>query len=601
MALTLIKNPIGHKLSESEVSAVIIDSAGEALGYTGFAHALSDGDYVYIESNFDAYNGYKYVDSIAYDSFKIKDSENSDPIEYVQDADITYRTSVLNHGWQAVHNPIVYEIQSDIYPNNIAEESYTPITIVSQTNNLGYTQLNLSAGLPGGATTLNYIELVGSNDLAGSYQIIDAPQPWSVVINLAYDASNSFSSLQVVNYYNNYALNVRVFAGLESSHRWVSLKPFEIAATLQFIPDSEGKIKFSIHDILKAYITTRNNLTLNTLPNNLDFMVSFYIEYFESYDQSDGVEITTYEGNITTDDFVGYAVNSMMPFKNESISHMSDYVNEDIYLAKWLTLQDRPIAIVDRFFDLSFINQFIGSDIVITINGVETLTIENPGNGIIRVPITPVSGDTELCVQASTSGTAGSPEIPGATSAITLPGLSSGVNVPISGADWTLGSSPSVAVSGTPPVSSNMWANLYGFVYGYEYDITFDLTYNLTGFGVGDIYFVILNNSNTIVHSQIYSAFGSTLSTTYSFTSNGSEAKYGFYIVKTSGVGTFSCFIDLITATQTTPSIPAIPPTPAQIITEQICIDVVEECDSTYIVEPDDIRLTEDGDFRILE
>jgi len=99
VALQLISNPIGHKLSDSEITAVIIDDGtGEALVYTGFAHALADGDYVYIESNFDAYNGYKYVDSIAYDSFKIRNSANSDAIEFIQDADITYRVSVLNHG-----------------------------------------------------------------------------------------------------------------------------------------------------------------------------------------------------------------------------------------------------------------------------------------------------------------------------------------------------------------------------------------------------------------------------------------------------------------------------------------------------------------------
>jgi hypothetical protein len=39
---------------------------------------------------------------------------------------------------------------------------------------------------------------------------------------------------------------------------------------------------------------------------------------------------------------------------------------------------------------------------------------------------------------------------------------------------------------------------------------------------------------------------------------------------------------------------------PAQTITETICIKILEECDNTFIAD-DDIRLTEDGDFRILE
>lgn len=604
--VTLIKNPIGHKLSESEITAVIIDSAGDALVYTGFAHALSDGDYVYIQSNFDAYNGFKYVDSIGYDSFKIKDSANSDAIEYVQDADITYRTSILNHGWQAVHNPIVYELESDISPNNVAEEAYTPTTVISQSEEGGLTRLALSVGISD-PTELAKIKLVGDNDLEGVYQIVTIHQPWNIVIDLPYDSTNSFTGLQVIKYYDNYAINVRVWAGYSSDHRWQALKPYEIAATLQLIPDADNRVKFSISEVLRSYITTRNNLTLNTLPNNTDFTVSFYIQYFESYDQSDGETITTFEDAPVTDDFIGYAVNAEMPFKSESVSHMSDYINEDVYLARWLTLQDRPIGIVGRFFDLSFINQFNGSDIVVeitrvgSVTDIETITIVNPGYGVIRVPFTPASGFTEYCIEASTTGT---PASGGVSSAISLPSLSAGLNIAGPYTNWTTGANPSVSLTGTGSKRSDVWANLYSFIEGYSYQITPNLDYSFSVNSVScKVIFVVLDNTNTVVYSDTFNfsaGDSGTITTPIVFVAGNNYNKYGFYASSTSILsGTDNIDINSITGTQTTPVIPAVP---AQVITERICMDILEECDNTFVPDvPDDIRLTEDGDFRILE
>src|SRR5690242_7586847 len=607
MGVQLIKNPLGHKLSESSVDAVIIDNgAGDALVYTGFAHALTDGDYVYIESNFDSYNGFKYVDSISYDSFKIRNSENSDAVEYVQDADISYRTSVLNHGWLAVHNPIVYELESDIYPNNVAEEEYTPTTIISQSEEGGLTRLALSVGITD-PTELAKIKLVGSNDLSGVYQIITVYEAWNIVIDLPYDSSNSFTGLQVIKYYDNYAINVRVWAGLSSDHRWQARKPFEIAATLQLIPDEDNRIKFSISEVLRSYIKVRNNLTLDTLPNNLDFMISFYIQYFESYDQSDGETITTYEGTPTTDDFTGYAVNAKMPFKSESVSHLSDYVNEDVYLAQWLTLQTRPIGIVDRFFDLSFINQFNGADILVdftkSLDGVvietETLTIEEPGYGVIRVPFTPESGFDEYCIQPRTSG---APAGGGVSSSMSIPALSTWLSRSVSSSlvDWTTGSSPIVVLPGTGIFGVKESEILYcpfTFLAGYTYSVTINYTrtVNSGSSNPRTLYIQAYDDSFNVLQSESEIMGVGAGSGTLTFVASGLETQLGVY-------GSSGSNIDLqITArsgTQTTPVIPAID---AQLITERICMDILEECDTTFISDVDDVRLTEDGDFRILE
>lgn len=569
MSLTLLSRPLGHRLNTTDISAVIIDDGtGDALVYTSAAHGLSDGDYVYIDGNLDSYNGFKYVDSIAYDSFKIKNSEEGDFVEFVQDADISYRTSVLNHGWQAVHNLIVYELESDLWPNNVAEEAYIPVTVVSQADENGNTLLNLSVGIAG-ATVLNFIELVGDNDLAGPYQILQVDNPWAIVINLAHDAANDFSGLQVVNYYNNYAINVEVWAGLDAGHRWVAKKPYELAATLKFIPDSDGRIKFSIADILKGYITTRNNLTLDTLPNNLDFHVSFYIKYYESYNESDGDDITTFEGEVTTDTFEGHAVNSMMPFKSLNSGHMSDYVNEGDFLARWLTLFDRPLLVVGRFFDISFINQYNGLDVVIIKNGATYLTIPNPGQGVIRVPVTPLTGETEICLQALVSG----------SGIITL---SAFTNYNTGGPAWTTGPAPSVVTNAGLPATDYL-SKPFEFISGATY--TFTVNYSSTASPSGSLRLRGLDSGfNNIDDDFVLLAAGTN---TVVFTLLATEAMvYVAFSASTVSPET-------ITINSMSFSIPD------TIVTEEICCDVVDECSSTFV--DDLLRITEASQARIIE
>lgn len=566
MSLTLIKRPLGHKLNYTDIAAEVIDDGqGYALVYTGTAHGLSDGDYVYIESDIDSYNGFKYVDSISYDSFKIKNSEGGDLIEFVQDADISYRVSVLNHGWQAVHLPIVYELQSDLWPNNVAGEAYLPNGVASFVNKNGYVQLNLDHALIG-ATKKNWIELVGDGPLAGPYQIISVPVGWQIVINLAYDASLDFSNLLVVDYYKNYSINVNVWAGLSGAHRWEAKKPYELAGTMKFVPDADGKAKFSVNEILKGYIKTRNELTLDTLPNNLDFHVSFYIEYFESYDDSDGTEVTTFDGETVVDSFEGHATNSAMPFKSLNSGFMSDYVNEDTFLARWLTLFDVPLAIVDRFFDISFINQYNGFDILITKNGVSYMTIENPGQGIIRVPFVPASNETQMCIIAYA--------IP------VTPTLQDFQNRPGMDLTWALGSNPSVTVPN--PGDTNMIYLDYPFEPGVNYTVTFNGTE--TG---GNARFRITDDAYVTQFQDSPGGVGAIMGS-INFTATVNTTKV--VILHESSFGGTSM---TVTSFSLSPEVDNIQ------ITEQICINVISECENTYV--NDNLRLTQGSQLRELE
>jgi hypothetical protein len=576
VALSLISRPIGNKLSTTQVEGTIYDNgAGDAVVYVPGGHSLSDGDYVYIDSDSESYAGFKYVDATSYDYFKIKDSEGGEFIPFFTEQEIVLYPSILTHGWQAVHNPIVYELQSDIYPINQAEEEYNPNTVDSFANYGGNTQLNLDNALSD-PTALTYIELVGEGELAGVYQIITALQPWSVVIDLAYDATNDFTGYTVVKYYNNYHITVEVWAGLESGHRWEALKPFELAAELKLIPDSTGKAKFSIHEILRGYVTTRNNLTLDTLPNNLDFHTAFYIKYYESYDTSTGTVISTFDGETTDDseNFIGHAVNASMPFKSQNESFLSDYIGSVDLPARWLTMFDRPVAVIGYFFDLSLIFPQMGTDIDVVIEksfeGVttetETLTIENTGNGIIRVPFTPETGFDQYCLKAYAA--AGTQSV----------SLTSWVNAPGSNEDWTLGATPSVTVAfPLPPQSSNVIYGSYSFMAGVEY--TVELDYSA---GIGNSTIRILNDSLTTLFSESQSLLiGGTASIT--FTATSATTKIGFSVT---GNGTITLSNLRVTTT-------------SYQVTEQICIDIIEECGSTYT--NDNLRITESTILRRIE
>lgn len=563
MAIELIKRPLGHKISITPISVTIVDNgAGDAIAYVPGGHSLSDGDYVYIESNFDSYSGYKYVDATAYDYFKIKNSENGSYIAYVQDAEATIYVSLVNHGWQGVHTPIAYELHSDISPVNEAEEEYNPNVVDSFQAYGGNTQLNLDHSLSD-PVALTWIELVGDGELAGSYQILTVLQPWSVVINLAYDATNDFSGYTIVKYYNNYHINVGVYAGLESDHRWESRKPFELAGTLKLIPDSSGNVKFSIHEILRGYIIIRNNLTLDTLPNNLDFHVAFYITYSESYDDSDGAEITTFTGEETEDDFIGHAVNAMMPFKSLSESFMSDYVSGGGEPARWLTLMNRPVAIIGYFFDLSFLMTLNGIDVNVEIQkstgGITTETenilFTNPGSGVLRVPFIPESGFDQYCIRAYGSGDEVS---------VSLAGFA---NNPGAGTNWTTGATPSVTGS-----SDILWDD-YNFIPGLEYTVKVTMSSS-----VGTVRISAYDDSFNEIDGQDFSPGGSQES--FTFVANNLTTRLGFRALSISLTMTLS---DLFISVE------------SQEITEQICIDIIEECGSTM---NNDLRITDGSELR---
>lgn len=399
MALTILERPIGVILSTC-VDATINED------YNGFAtvnktsHGLSDDNWVYIQGNVENYNGFWKIDVINANEFALKNTDGT-YLAYIVDADVTYCPQESTHGFSCVHLPIVYKISNNRYPTNSVD---TTRTITGLSNSSNFAQIALSGSL-GTFEDLAFVKISNApnSDLNGIYQVIDKLSTSSVILNVAYstftNATIIGASIQL--YYGNYNVVVRVYAGLNSSHDWTAEKPYELAATLELIPDEDNMVSFSVNDILKAYVKTENNLLLATLPNNIDAYTNFYISTAEQYDTSNGYTVSTFQTGFTSDlaTFEGTAVNSMLEFKNIHSGYLSEYLMTNA-TAKFLTLFSVPVLFScsddnpDCYSDISFINQS-SQYVIIKKEYYESGVLQSTENdslglideGVYRVPV----------------------------------------------------------------------------------------------------------------------------------------------------------------------------------------------------------------------
>jgi hypothetical protein len=397
MAATIIERPIGVILGDAITATINEDYSGVAtINHT--SHGLSDNDWVYISSNVENYNGFWQIEVTGADEFLLKNPEGG-YVPYVVNADITYYPGESTHGWSCVHLPITYTISNNRFPVNTVD---TERTIDTLANNNGYAQLGLSGSL-GTFEDLSFVKISNApdSDLDGVYQILDKLSTTSIVLNLAFSSVTNATLLgaTIQLYYGNYSIDVRVYAGINASHEWASVKPYELAATLNIKPDSDNLVKFSVHEILKAYITTENNLLLGMLPNNTDFWTNFYISVQESYDESNGYTVGRTESGYANDSFEGTAVNAMLAFKNVHSGYLTEYLMTRS-TAKFLTLFTIPVLFScdndDCYNEITAINpnynstsftlkqEYYSNDVLQSTVNTE---YANAGIGVYRFPI----------------------------------------------------------------------------------------------------------------------------------------------------------------------------------------------------------------------
>jgi len=308
--VSVVKRPQGYKLIDQGISATVttIGDGDAIINFT--AHGLVTGDVVYVESDIENYNGFWYVTLINANSFKISDW-SADQVDYFQDADITYYQT-QPHDWAAVFLPMIYKATNDRWPVNTVDPSRL---VTSHSDDNGFTTLIINGSLRTSVNALEFVEI--SNSLqSGVYQIVEVVSPTEIVINLAYNSTDDLPGATINYYYNNYQVHVKIFAGLPDNHEWAHIKPYEEVAELSLTPDDNNEVMFSVSDYIASRVKIENNLTLYSLPMNVDAFTGYYISTAESFDDSDNYSLSTTQTDFADDSFEGFAVAGKLPFKN---------------------------------------------------------------------------------------------------------------------------------------------------------------------------------------------------------------------------------------------------------------------------------------------
>ncbi len=355
MALSVVKYPQGQVLSSVGVSGTASNFVGSVV-ITSATHGLITGDFIYVRSSVGEYNGFWYAEVANINQFQLKEYASSSNAAFVNTGDVTFYKSLLTHGWNALHLPIVYKLQSTLWPTNSVD---TVRTVSSYSNDNGYVKLTLSGDIKTDVTELEFVKVIFTGGTSEVYQILSWWSNSIVTISLPYTGGLTFVSVQY--YYQNYHARIRIYAGLVSSHTFAAQKPYELLCEQELTPDSSGLITLNINEYLKKKVgILLNNLLLGTLPNNLDAFCQFYITYAEAYSYSaGGYGLLDYVGSYTDDSgtFTGYAVNAQLPFKNRNSGAMSDYVDATPALEKFLTPSLYP-TLFGNYFDISYINRY---------------------------------------------------------------------------------------------------------------------------------------------------------------------------------------------------------------------------------------------------
>lgn len=343
-------------------SITITNSGGFAL-ITSNAHGLANGNTIYLEADILAYCGFWTVDNVSANTFNISEQFVAGAyIAYVGTCSCSYSLCQgTTIAWNAVHNLIMYRLGSDLWPTNSVD---TIRTISSIANDNGYVQLTLSGALKATVNDLEFVKIVGAN--AGVYQILTAYSTSIVTINYPYVTGLTFPGSTVQFYYNNYHARVRIYAGLAASHGLATLNPSALISEIKAVPDSLGVITFFIQDDVKKTIDVHTNTilfkNLFTSPGTciLDWTAytQFYIEYAESYDDSDGYTLGTFIGSYTTDPVKPYALNAQMPFGSKDSGFLTPYIGNNLVAAlrrKFLTTIETPFIYPGQYFDIGLL------------------------------------------------------------------------------------------------------------------------------------------------------------------------------------------------------------------------------------------------------
>jgi hypothetical protein len=242
---------------------------------------------------------------------------------YAENPPDAYDTPYYNSRWVSGHLPVQYKILNTKWPEN-ADDDVDNVCAVTEVN--GYAQINL-CGTYETYQKYEYIKIENSSvdSYNGVWQIIDKLNATTFTLSAAYDGNATGTAQR---YYNNYFNYVKVYAGIPSYHQYTSEDPMSLIATLKIAPNADNITIADISGLVKAKLNCDNDLDQISTPNDLNAWTGFYIEYAESYDVSDGLEVTTYTSAYTTDEVTEDCGINVIE-NGDFVSNLNGWVNGD--------------------------------------------------------------------------------------------------------------------------------------------------------------------------------------------------------------------------------------------------------------------------------
>lgn len=230
----------------------------------------------------------------------------------------TYQDPYLRSRFNLVNPlPAVYKIRSGKWPVNY-EDPEDGIGSVS--SYVGFAQFNLT-GTYQTYKVGDWVRVTG--DYEGVFQILFVQAPTQIVLNVAFNATAT-GTLQ--HYYNNYRIEVKLWAGLPPDHPLNSEDVVREITTTPVVPDANNVATVDIAPLIRQNLSTDNDLS-QTMPD-LNIWTSFFIQYQETYDESDGVALIKFESGYQDDVLEGCSPGTTL--ENESFDGTLDpWYNED--------------------------------------------------------------------------------------------------------------------------------------------------------------------------------------------------------------------------------------------------------------------------------
>ena len=138
---------------------------------------------------------------------------------------------------------------------------------------------------------------------------------------------------------------------------------------------------------------------------------------------------------------------------------------------------------------------------------------------------------------------------------------------------------------------------------GYDYEFSTEITELVGDFGgapITEVTFVLFTPGASTIDSVTFNYVSTGLKAeTFTLTSTVAGGFLGIHITNHTPFATKTYELNL--AQYNAPAEPPDDSVPAQDLTEEICIDILDDCDATSVVIPSNVRLLEDGYYRILE